>query len=496
MGEGFCSDFSLPHCHHHGPQGSDPYPAEGAPGCPSATSPQCPRECDASAKAPHNDFENDKIGFEGEVLQVSGADNIARAIMEGGPVETAFTVYSDFANYSSGIYHHTTGSQLGGHAVRIVGWGVENGEKYWKVANSWNPYWGEKGYFRIRRGINDCGIEDMVTASSATAKWGKKASKTVSEESLAPLKALLGVTSEAMEDRAKFAQTARLSQTQVSVEIPENFDSATNWPACAKVINDIRDQSNCGCCWAFAAAEAASDRLCIATKAAFAVPLSAQDVCFCASENGCGGGDIVSPWDFIKKGAVTGGQYKGSGPMGEGFCSDFSLPHCHHHGPQGSDPYPAEGAPGCPSASSPQCPTTCDASAKAPHNDFTSDKIGFQGDVLQVSGADNIAQAIMEGGPVETAFTVYSDFANYSQGIYHHTEGSQLGGHAVRIVGWGVENGIKYWKVANSWNPYWGEKGYFRIRRGINDCGIEDMVTASSSSAKWGKQMGDMTVVV
>ena len=31
--------------------------------------------------------------------------------------------------------------------------------------------------------------------------------------------------------------------------LPESFDSETNWPKCAKVIGDIRDQSNCGCCW-------------------------------------------------------------------------------------------------------------------------------------------------------------------------------------------------------------------------------------------------------
>ena len=95
--------------------------------------------------------------------------------MAGGPVETAFTVYTDFANYVSGIYHHVSGGVEGGHAVRpvtsevtypivdtvylctffvnlvyvtlfepqvrIVGWGVDSGNKYWKVANSWNPYW-------------------------------------------------------------------------------------------------------------------------------------------------------------------------------------------------------------------------------------------------------------------------------------------------------------------------------------------------------------------
>merc|ERR1712149_141605 len=74
--------------------------------------------------------------------------------------------------------------------------------------------------------------------------------------------------------------------------LPDDFDSETNWPQCAKIIGDIRDQSNCGCCWAFAAAEAASDRMCIATEGKIMFPLSAEDVCFCASEDGCDGGDI------------------------------------------------------------------------------------------------------------------------------------------------------------------------------------------------------------
>jgi cathepsin B len=51
--------------------------------------------------------------------------------MTNGPVEAAFSVYSDFLEYKSGVYHHTTGSFLGGHAVKIVGWGVENGTPYW-----------------------------------------------------------------------------------------------------------------------------------------------------------------------------------------------------------------------------------------------------------------------------------------------------------------------------------------------------------------------------
>merc|ERR1719174_800577 len=82
---------------------------------------------------------------------------------------------------------------------------------------------------------------------------------------------------------------------------PESFDSETNWPQCAKVIGDIRDQSMCGCCWAFGGASAASDRMCIATNATIMLPLSAQDVCFNSNWNGCGGGWINTPWSYIQR---------------------------------------------------------------------------------------------------------------------------------------------------------------------------------------------------
>jgi cathepsin B len=45
-----------------------------------------------------------------------------------------------------------------------MGWGVENGTPYWLVANSWNQDWGNGGYFKIRRGNNECGITDEVVS--------------------------------------------------------------------------------------------------------------------------------------------------------------------------------------------------------------------------------------------------------------------------------------------------------------------------------------------
>ena len=75
-----------------------------------------------------------------------------------------------------------------------------------------------------------------------------------------------------------------------NLAVPTEWDAATAFPKCAKTIGDIRDQSNCGCCWAFGGAEAASDRICIASKGKVQVPLSAQEMCFCAEDDGCDGG--------------------------------------------------------------------------------------------------------------------------------------------------------------------------------------------------------------
>lgn len=84
-----------------------------------------------------------------------------------GPVSTAMRVYGDFYNYdTTTVYKWDKKSPLvGGHAVRIVGWGVDENEgPFWWVANSWGPEWGIDGYFRIVRGVNEIGIEENVIA--------------------------------------------------------------------------------------------------------------------------------------------------------------------------------------------------------------------------------------------------------------------------------------------------------------------------------------------
>jgi len=94
----------------------------------------------------------------------SNPTDIMQEIYTNGPVEVAFTVYSDFLTYKSGVYQYQSGDELGGHAVKMLGWGVwtDGTTPYWICANSWNADWGDGGYFLILRGQDECGIEDDV----------------------------------------------------------------------------------------------------------------------------------------------------------------------------------------------------------------------------------------------------------------------------------------------------------------------------------------------
>uniref|UniRef100_A0A3Q3EG06 dipeptidyl-peptidase I n=1 Tax=Labrus bergylta TaxID=56723 RepID=A0A3Q3EG06_9LABR len=99
-------------------------------------------------------------------------------LVKNGPMAVAFEVYPDFMHYREGIYHHTgladafNPFELTNHAVLLVGYGRchMTGQKYWIVKNSWGTNWGEDGYFRIRRGSDECSIESIAVAANPIPK--------------------------------------------------------------------------------------------------------------------------------------------------------------------------------------------------------------------------------------------------------------------------------------------------------------------------------------
>lgn len=73
--------------------------------------------------------------------------NALRKALQNGPLITTLNVYEDFVAYSGGIYKHTTGSMLGGHAISIVGY--DDNEQVFIIRNSWGEDWGDHGFAKV-----------------------------------------------------------------------------------------------------------------------------------------------------------------------------------------------------------------------------------------------------------------------------------------------------------------------------------------------------------
>jgi len=252
-----------------------------------------------------------------------------------------------------------------------------------------------------------------------------------------------------------------------------------NSPKCAKVIGTVRDQSACGSCWAMSASETFTDRRCIAVNDTKLY--SSMDTAGCCSgaacgmSQGCNGGQQGAALGWMAKvGVVTGGNEPDM-QVGDS-CKAYWMKPCAHH-VAASPKYPA-----CPTA---EYKTVCEkqCSDKKYTKKYAADKVVW-GSSYQTTGVPAIMEDIMKHGPTAVAFTVYADFETYKSGVYKHVSGSALGGHAVEMVGWGVDpKAGAYWWVKNSWNDQWGDKGYFKIAKGSNECGIEDSVFGTKVAA-------------
>lgn len=275
------------------------------------------------------------------------------------------------------------------------------------------------------------------------------------------IKGLFGVREDSF---LKWLELPARENAPANFVAPENFDARTAWSNCPS-IGEIRDQANCGSCWAFATVSAATDRHCIASNGTDTPHLSAQDMLTCCYScgMGCNGGYPSAAWQYwVREGVVTGGNYGQ-----KNGCQAYSLKQCDHHVDQGKyGPCPA-------TVPTPACKKQCDDGVT---NWQSSKRYGSK--VYSVSGIANIQNEIMKNGPVGAAFTVYQDFLAYKSGVYKHTSGSYLGGHAVKIIGWGKQGNDNYWLVANSWNEGWGDQGTFKIAFG--QCGFESQIVAGT----------------
>lgn len=277
---------------------------------------------------------------------------------------------------------------------------------------------------------------------------------------------MLHVGGGAFEDDLSLLKEKEFNSNLKLEEPPKNFDSREKWPKCES-IKEIRDQSKCGSCWAFSSATAISDRVCIHSNQELQTRISPSHINSCCFRcgNGCRGGFITHAYNFwLYDGIVTGNSYGQ-----DGFCYKYPFPHCKKHLEESSaEDDPCNGM----VFDTPPCKAECEADYPT---SYKKDK-HFAAEVYVIKGIDNIKQELFENGPVSVKFDVFTDFRTYKEGIYIHQTGDKVGGHAVRLIGYGEQevDGVStpYWIVANSWGALWGENGYFKIKHG--ECKIDE----------------------
>ena len=288
---------------------------------------------------------------------------------------------------------------------------------------------------------------------------------------------------------------------KIQVDIPDSFDGRIEWKG---LLTEPKNQGACGSCWAFASTSCLADRFNIQSMGLLHVDLSSARLVLCdqqgrlqdikhpeynlekvseqevysSNNRACFGASLIDAWTYL---FVYGTN------TSQGFPYDIKTYGIFNQlSGVGSFTIP-EKTPICIQMSG----ILRDMCSDIKFDPYTSSEVGTPAKFYKalhmyaIAGVKeddgdekNIRYDIFRWGPVCSAMKIYPDFYTFKgKGIYEwNKQYQQVGAHAIEIVGWGEQSNKKYWIVKNSWGTDWGDEGYFKILRGVNECEIEENV--------------------
>lgn len=230
----------------------------------------------------------------------------------------------------------------------------------------------------------------------------------------------------------------------LTLDSVDNLPKSVDWRE-KGVVSAVKDQGYCGSCWAFASTAVIESHVALETGKLF--DLSPQQIASCSpnpkqcgGKGNCEGATAEIAFDYVAS--------------SEGLLEEFQYSYSSFYGVESSCSIPPAGVP----------KAHIDGYVKLPSNDYKS-----------------LMNAVAKIGPIAISVDASSWHA-YSSGIFNGC--NQVNpdiNHAVVLVGYGEENGQKYWLVRNSWSASWGENGYIRLNRDENICGTD--ITPQNGSA-------------
>jgi len=199
-------------------------------------------------------------------------------------------------------------------------------------------------------------------------------------------------------------------------------------------VSAVKNQGQCGSCWAFSATEEIESMWFLAGHPM--VELSVQQIVSCdTTDSGCGGGEPYNAYGYVQSAG--------------GLDTEAAYPYTDANGDD-------------------------DATCNFNSGGIAASISGYQW-AAQNGDESALQEAVATVGPISTCVEA-DTWQYYTGGILSSNCGNSLD-HCVQTVGYGSDSGVSYWLVRNSWGTTWGEAGYIRIQIGSDLCGIADEAT-------------------